>query len=69
MTNEEAKAAMLDRRPVEHDGIIYDRITAISYRLKKDNVILICAELYDKSGHSVTVAPIKHINAVGGNHD
>lgn len=65
MTNEEAKAAFFSRLPVKAHGITYKRISAIIYRIDKDNKIIISAELLDKTERSVTIARLQDIQEVG----
>jgi hypothetical protein len=55
MNNNELKEAFVARRPVVHNGIIYERISAIIYRLRPNGTIYTEAELMDKCGHSVSI--------------
>lgn len=66
MTNDELKQALLNKRPVILNTpltgkIEYDFVSAIIYRVNKDDKLDISAELTDKCGHSVTIADPKHI--------
>lgn len=62
MTNEEVKKAMHEFSPVKYDGIVYSRITALTYRViknphKQDTFKTIFqVELLDKNNNSVTIA-------------
>lgn len=56
MTDDEARAAFMRKTPVAFGGIVYQRITAIIYRLGADGLYM-QIELLDKCGHSVTIAP------------
>ena len=61
MTNEEAKTALLERTPVCFQNIEYLYISAIIYRVGKNNRLIISAELMDKTKRSITIAPIKDV--------
>lgn len=61
MTNEELKACLYDRRPVVHNGIKYDYVSAITYRVENGKVI-VRAELMDETKRSVTIANVKNIS-------
>lgn len=54
MTNEELKAALFSGCPVEHNGAVYKKVTAIIYR-NVGGTLLIQAELLDKNGNSVSI--------------
>lgn len=54
MTNEELKAALFSRCPVEHNGIVYKCVSGIIYR-NKDGKLDITAELLDKNNNSVSI--------------
>lgn len=69
MTGPEAKTHLLNRTPVIHNGITYNRITAIIYRCDADNNILVSAELLDKNNHSVIIARLKDVKATDDNQD
>ena len=60
MTNDEAKQAFFDDIPVILNGIEYERISALIYR-KKGSTAYLELELYDKCGHSVSVAPAEKV--------
>lgn len=62
MTNEEAKQAFLKRTPIIHNGIEYLCISAIIYKIDKNNELLISAELLDRSKRGVTIARVKDIS-------
>ena len=62
MTNEEAKQAFMQRISVVCNGIKYERISAIIYRLNESDDVDVYAELLDKCGHSVTIVPINTID-------
>lgn len=65
MTNEEAKDLFMRRVPVQRNGIIYKRISAIIYRLDDKNNVYVCLELLDKCGHCVMIAQAKDVSACG----
>ena len=54
MTNEELKAALFSGCPVEHNGAVYKKVTAIIYR-NVGGTLLIQAELLDKNSNSVSI--------------
>ena len=54
MTNEELKAALFSGCPVEHNGAVYKKVTAIIYR-NVGGTLLIQAEPLDKNGNSVSI--------------
>ena len=62
MTNDEAKNALLARSPVTYKNIEYSYISAIIYRVDKNNRLFISAELMDKNERSVTIAQLKEIH-------
>ena len=62
MTNDEAKNALLARSPVTYKNIEYSYISAIVYRVDKNNRLFISAELMDKNERSVTIAQLKEIH-------
>lgn len=64
MTNEEIKDALYAETPVEFNGIIYRRISAIIYRKGQNIKTNITVELLDKCEHSVTIAPAKDVKSV-----
>ena len=64
MTAEEIKDALLKKYPVIANGIEYKRVTAVIYR-EQDGKIEVSAELLDRSGRSVTIAPLKNIDKKG----
>lgn len=57
MTLDEAKKAYYAEVPVIFGGIEYDRISALIYRKDKGQPPRLELELFDKRGHSVTIAP------------
>lgn len=61
MTNEEAKTALFSKTPVSYGGINYAYISAIIYRVDKNNTLAISAEMLDKNQRSVTIAPLKDV--------
>lgn len=63
MTNEEIKACLYDRRQVAHNGIKYDYVSAITYRVENGHVA-VKAELMDKTKRSVTIANVKDVSEV-----
>ena len=67
MTNDEAKNALFKRVPVTHNGIKYAKITAIIYRVNKQNQVVVSAELLDYSNHSVTIAQVKDVTFTDDN--
>lgn len=56
MTNNEAKAALLEECPAVYAGITYQKVTALIYR-KGSTRIQISAELLDRNGRAVVIAP------------
>ena len=63
MTNDEIKACLYDRRPVVHNGVKYDYVSAITYRVENGHVS-VKAELMDKTKHSVTIANVRDVSEV-----
>lgn len=59
MTHDELKQALFNRRPVVHavsgTETEYDHVSAIIYRLNKNQKLVVSAELSDKCGHSVSI--------------
>ena len=68
MTNDQAKAALINRTPVTFNGIDYSYISAIIYRYDNNN-LLISAELTDKTKRSVTIAQLKDVNTTYDNQN
>lgn len=64
MTNEEVKELFFKREPVVFNGCIYQRITAIIYRIDSYNNLIVSAELLDRNGRSVVIARAKDISEV-----
>lgn len=64
MTDGEARAAFMRKTPVEFDGIAYQRITAIIYRLGADGLYM-QAEILDKNGNSVSIVNASRIKEGG----
>lgn len=62
MTVDEAKAAYYAETPVVCKGIKYERISALIYRKPKGERPCLELELYDKCGHSVTIAKPNKVN-------
>lgn len=60
MTNEELKEALFSAVPVVCDGIRYQRITAIVYRVVNKE-LFISGELLDGNGNCVIYAPARKI--------
>ena len=56
MTGVELKAALLEECPVIYAGITYQKVTALIYR-KDSTRIQISAELLDRTGRAVVIAP------------
>lgn len=69
MTGPEAKTHLFNRKPVVHNGITYNRITAIIYRCDDNNNLIVSAELLDKNKHSVIIARLKDVKATDDNQD
>ena len=58
MTGVELKAALLEECPVIYAGITYQKVTALIYRKAgKGTRIQISAELLDRNGRAVVIAP------------
>lgn len=64
MTAEEAKKSLYSKQAVIHNGIRYDKVTAIIYRLDNNDNIMVSAELLDKSKRCVVIARIKDVQMV-----
>ena len=60
MSGAELKEALISGKAVSCDGIEYSRISAIIYRCE-NGAIKVTAELLDKSGNSVTIAPSEKV--------
>lgn len=65
MTGEEAKKAFMERCPVVCKGIEYLYISAIIYRLDREGKVEVSAEMFDKNKNSVTITPIRNVEAKG----
>lgn len=63
MTNDEAKEAFIQRKPVTYDGREYDCIHAIIYRYNQRNNLIVSAELLDRNKNSVILVNLKDIGA------
>lgn len=62
MTNSEAKAALLEECPAVYAGITYQKITALIYRKAgQGKSVRVSAELLDRNGRAVTIAPVEKI--------
>lgn len=61
MTNNEAKEALFAKTPVVYKNTEYSYISAIIYRVDKNNDLFISAELMDKNERSVTFAQLKDV--------
>lgn len=57
MTNEEAKAAWREQKPVELDGATYT-VRSLVYRYPKELLL----ELLDKHGNCVVIVPPEKVN-------
>ena len=68
MTNNEAKAALLEECPAVYAGITYQKVTALIYR-KGSTRIQISAELLDRNGRAVVIAPAGKIERGTSNAD
>ena len=64
MTNNEAKDALFAKTPVVYKNTEYLYISAIVYRVGKNNKLFISAELMDKNERSVTIAQLKEIHTL-----
>ena len=62
VTNNEAKDALFAKTPVVYKNTEYLYISAIVYRVDKNNKLFISAELMDKNERSVTIAQLKEIH-------
>lgn len=63
MNNEELKSALLEPRPVEHNGIIYKCVSAIIYR-NKGGRLAISAEVQDMKSNSVCIVEAEKLKEV-----
>jgi hypothetical protein len=63
VTNNEAKEALFAKTPVVYKNTEYSYISAIIYRVDKNNGLFISAELMDKNERSVTIAQLKDVIA------
>lgn len=61
MTGEEAKRCLLSKRPVIHDGIRYEKISALIFTLDDSDNLVTLAALIDKSKNSMIHARIQNI--------
>jgi hypothetical protein len=61
MNNDEVKKAWYDDTPIFHQGIQYQRISALIYRLDGNKKIVTSAELLDKNNNSVMIAKIEDV--------
>ena len=62
MTGAELKAALMGEYPVRYTGITYQKVTALIYRKAgKGTRIQISAELLDRNGRAVVIAPAEKI--------
>ena len=61
MTNEEAKQALFVKSPIVYKNTEYLYISALIYRVDRNNNLLISAELKDKNKRSVTIAQLKEV--------
>lgn len=60
MNSNDIKDALLDGRPVLHNGITYEKVSAVVYR-NRNGKIAVSAELLDKNHNCVVVASIDKI--------
>lgn len=63
MNNDELKSALFEPRPVEHNGIIYKRVSAIIYR-NKGGALSISAEVQDMKSNSVCIVEAEKLKEV-----
>ena len=61
MTSEEAKKCLFSRAEVICNGVTYERMSAIIYRVDDKDNIKVSAELLDKNRNSVTIALLKDV--------
>ena len=60
VTNSEAKTALLEECQVVYAGITYQKITALIYRKTgRGKHVQVSAELLDRNGRAVVIAPIE----------
>ena len=64
MTNNEAKEALFAKTPVVYKNTEYLYISAIVYRVGRNNKLFISAELTDKNERSITVAQLKEVHTL-----
>lgn len=68
MMGTELKAALLEECPVSYAGITYQKITALIYRKAgQGKNIQVSAELLDRNGRAVVIAPVEKIERGTGN--
>lgn len=60
MKNDELKKALFEGTPVIYNGITYDKINAVIYRVNKDG-FTVSAELLDRSRYCVVIADVEKI--------
>lgn len=60
MKLEEIKKAMVHKSPIIHNGSEYNFISACIMRFR-ENEFVYTVELYDKSGHGVTIANLDKV--------
>lgn len=68
MNNAEIKDALMDGRRVVHNGIVYDKVSAIIYRNIGGKVV-VSAEMLDKNENCVVTAPVAKIISVEATND
>jgi hypothetical protein len=69
MNNDEIKKAWYDGIPIFHQGIQYQRISALIYRLDSNKKITTSAELLDKNNNSVMIAKIEDVEGESVNRE
>ena len=68
MTGAELKAALMEEYPAVYAGITYQKITALIYRKAgQGKNIQVSAELLDRNGRAVVIAPVEKIERGTGN--
>ena len=63
MTNAELKQALFNKTPVMYNGILYQRVYEICYRVPEDKLI-VSAGLLDMNGKSITYATADKVTQI-----
>lgn len=64
MTNDELKDALLSKKPVRYNGIVYSHVHEIKYQ-NPSGKIVVSAGLMDKNQNCIVYAPVKKVENCG----